>query len=122
MQPFSRDDAPSNFSVAGQALEGGLSGREFMTIRAVGYPIDRLVGPGKRTGRDLPRSRNRDPQDTEHKAPENSWLRKVTNSIHQESVHNRSFRFDNTEHRSRLQPLDSWYESSDNMLRGFFVP
>ncbi len=46
VQPFSRNDAPSNFSVAGQALEGGLSGREFMTIRALGYPIDRLVGPG----------------------------------------------------------------------------
>lgn len=58
MESLPCNDAPRNLCVAGQALEGGLSGRDLMTIRAIGDAINRLVGAGKRARRDLPSSRN----------------------------------------------------------------
>jgi hypothetical protein len=58
VQSSSDSNAPRNFGVAIQTLEGGLSSREFVAGGAVGHAIDRPVRAGKRAGRNLGRSRN----------------------------------------------------------------
>ena len=66
VQSFSCCDTAGNFGVTSQTLEAGLSGREFMAGGATGHAADRLMRAGQRSGRDLSRSWNRNPQHTQH--------------------------------------------------------
>jgi len=64
VQSFSRCDSRCNLRVAGQTLVSLSPGRDLVASGAVGYSIDRLVGPRERSRRNLTLGRNCAPERT----------------------------------------------------------